>query len=86
MGTINKRIGYTVIGSAKYQPTTKMRTIGFVKHEIKESGQVYIKVSYGSDLYNHGTFTNYTDAKQFLDECTEPLLLKYAEEFYDKSI
>ena len=63
-------------GSVKwYFPTRKSKIWPTLTHEVWKSA--YIKVIYGNDLYNHGTFTTYKDAKQFLDECTEKPLLDY---------
>lgn len=65
-----------------YYPKTKMKIWAIAKHEFDKRGQIYVVVTYSPDLYNHGTFSHITELKQFINECTEPALIKYAEEFY----
>jgi hypothetical protein len=62
-----------------YYPKTKKRFLAITRGELDKRGQIYAIVGYGKGLYNHGTFTTYKDAKQFVDECTEPNLIKYAQ-------
>jgi hypothetical protein len=64
-----------------YTPTRKSKVLPNLVRNFRKSGHIYIKVIYGKDLYNHGTFSNYNDAKQFVDECTEPALIKYAQDW-----
>lgn len=66
-------------GGTWYHPATKTQSLFLVSRELRESGQIYIKVTYGKNLYNHGTFDNVKDAKQFVNECTEQALIKYAQ-------
>lgn len=39
-----------------------------------------ITVSYGKGAFNTATVDNYTQARNFLRECTEPALLKFIKE------
>jgi hypothetical protein len=66
-------------GGTWYHPATKTKSLFLVSRELRESGPIYIKVTYLPGVYNHGTFDTITKAKQFIHECTEKDLLKYAE-------
>lgn len=59
-----------------YYPARKTKIWSNLVRENWKS--CYIKVLYGKNLYNHGTFETTKDAQQFVGECTEPALLEYA--------
>ena len=60
------------------RPTRKSKVTRSAVLNKMKSG--YLRVDYGPDLYNHGTYYNRQDFLQALNEFTEPELLKYAKE------
>ena len=64
-------------GDQWYYPATKKKFLAIARRELDKSGQIYLRVSYGTGLYNHGTVNNYREAKKFVDECSEKELIKY---------
>jgi hypothetical protein len=61
----------------RYHPTSKIKSINLVKHEFGESGPVYLRVTYGKDVYNDGTFNTYKDFKNSIDAWTDKQQLEY---------
>jgi hypothetical protein len=46
-------------------------------------GEVTLRVIYGKDLYNHGTYNTKKDLLEALKQFTEPELLKVAKNWYN---
>ena len=64
-------------GSQWYYPATKRRIFSQAVLILRETGHVYVRVSYGPGLFNHATLDTITAVKTFVAECTEPELLRY---------
>jgi hypothetical protein len=69
---------YYAKDKAQFFPTRKSKIWPILTHEVWKS--CYIKVTYAPGIYNHGAFDNVSEARQFIQECTEPALLKHAKE------
>jgi hypothetical protein len=62
-----------------YHPSSKKRLLALCRARKESKQGIYIKVSYGHNVHNDGTFYNYHDLCLALDSWTEPELLKFVK-------